>query len=825
MAYFWSQFRQVLRRLGRSPVFAATALITLALGIGANTAIFGVIDGVLLKPLPYPHPERLVGLWHRASGLNNDLWDMSRANYFIYREQSRAFQDVGLYNAEDSVSVTGAGQPEQVRAIDVTDGVLPILGVPPMLGRWFNRQDDSPGSPQTAILSYSYWRQKLGSRPDVIGRTVTVDGRPRQIVGVMPQEFHFLDHEDPALFLPFQADRNQTFIGGFHFDGLARLKPGVTLAEANSDVRRMLPIVLRSFPPPPGRSVDLFEKLRLVPAVHLLKEDVVGDIGHLLWILMGGIGIVLLIACANVANLLLVRAEGRQQELAVRAALGAGRIRLAGELLFDGILVGLLGGGIGLVLASGFLRFLIILAPPGLPRLHEIGINLSVLLFAVSVALLAGALSGLIPTLKYTGGRAPAGLREGGRILSEGRERHRARNALVVLQVSLAFVLLICSGLMIRSFRALIHVNPGFSSPATVQTFRLLMPETEVSNPESVVRLQQAMEEKIGTIPGVSSVALTNGAPMDGTSWNDPVFVKDRNYADGEARPTRRYKFASPGLFRALGVPLIAGRDFTWTETYQKLPVAIVSENFAREYWGDPKNALGKEVRTTLKDSWREVVGVVGDVHEDGIREQPPETVYWPIMTSAFEGDPDVEVRRELVFVARTPRAGSISLIKDISNSVWSLDASLPLYDIHTLQYFYTRSMARTSFTLVMLGIAGAVGLLLGVVGLYSVVAYSVLQRVREIGIRMALGAERRELVRAFVCEGLLLTAVGTSVGFFAAMATTKLLSSLLFNVGHSDPMTYCAVTAGLIATSILASCIPARRAAKVDPMVALRCE
>lgn len=807
-------------------MFTTTALVTLALGIGANTAIFGVIDGVLLKPLPYAHPEQLVGLWHRASGLNNDLWDMSRANYFIYREQSRTFQDVGLYNAEDSVSVTGGGQPEQVRAIDVTDGVLPILGVPPMLGRWFNRQDDSPGTPQTTILSYRYWRQKFGSSPDVIGRTVTVDGQPRQIIGVMPPKFHFLDYEDPAVFLPFQADRNQTFLGGFHFEGLARLKPGVTLGEANSDVQRMLPIVLRSFPPPPGYSLDLFEKVRLVPAVHLLKEDVVGDIGHLLWILMGGIGIVLLIACANVANLLLVRAEGRQQELGVRAALGAGRIRLAGELLFDGVVVGLLGGGIGLVFGFVFLRFLIVLAPPGLPRLHEIGIHPSVLLFTVSVALLAGAFSGLIPALKYTGGRALTGLREGGRILSEGRERHRARNALVVLQVSLAFVLLICSGLMIRSFRALIHVDPGFSSPATLQTFRLFIPETEVSNPESVVRLQQAIEEKVGSIPGVSSVALTNGAPMDGTSWNDPVFAKDRNYGQGEAPTTRRYKFGSPDLFRTLGIPLIAGRDFTWTETYQKLPVAIVSENFARDCWGDPKTALGKEIRSTLTDNWRQVVGVVGDVHEDGIREQPPETVYWPIMASGgFASDPDVEVRRELVLVARTPRAGSVGLIKDITRSVWSLDTNLPLYDIHTLQYFYSRSMARASFTLVMLGIAGAVGLLLGVVGLYSVVAYSVSQRVREIGIRMALGAERHELVRSFVREGLLLTAAGISIGLFTAIGMTTLLSSILFKVGYSDPMTYCAVTAVLIAISISASYIPARRAAKVDPMVALRCE
>lgn len=368
MRSFNDQLRQVLRRLSRAPLFTVITLVTLAAGVGANTVVFSVLEGVLLKPLPYSHAEELVGVWHSAPGLNIKDLNMSPSNYFIYREQGQTFQDIGLYEG-DSVSVTGAAEPEQVRALDVTDGTLPILGIPPMLGRRFNHQDDSPGTPETVIMTYGYWRRKFGGDPSIIGRTLMVDGKARQVIGVLPRRFRFLDQQDPALILPFQFDRNKTHLGNFSYEGVARLKPDATMEQANADVARMLPIVMSSFPAPEGFSLKLFEKAHILPNVRQLKQDVVGDVGNVLWVLMGSIGLVLLIACANVANLLLVRVEGRRQELALRAALGAGRGRLATELLLESVVLGLLGSLLGLGLAWGALRVLVAMAPTGLPRI------------------------------------------------------------------------------------------------------------------------------------------------------------------------------------------------------------------------------------------------------------------------------------------------------------------------------------------------------------------------------------------------------------------------------------------------------------------------
>ena len=816
--------KQVLRRLRRSPMFTIVTLITLAAGIGANTAVFSVLEGVLLKPLPYPHPDELVGVWHKAPGLNIPQLNMAPSNYFIYRDQSRTFQDIGLYQG-DSVSVTGVAQPEQVRALDVTDGTLPILGIPPMMGRWFNRTDDTPGSPDTVMLTYGYWHRKFGGDRSVVGRNITVDGKPRQIIGVMPQRFHFLDYDEPGLILPIQLDRSKTFLGQFSYEGLARLKPGMTIEQANADVARMFPIVLRSFPPFPGFSLDLFKKADIGPNVRPLKYDVVGDIGKLLWVLMGSIGIVLLIACANVANLLLVRTEGRQQELGIRAALGASRKRIAGELLFESLILGLLGCVLGLVLAYGALRVLVAMAPAGLPRLQDIGIDVPVLIFTLAASLIASLLFGLIPVLKYGGARLATGLREGGRTLSQSRQRHRARNVLVVVQVGLACVLLICSGLMIRTFRRLTQVNPGFLAPDDVQTFSLSIPSAEVSKPEQVVRMQQEILNKVSAIPGVSSVGLTTSIPMSNDDWTDPVFARDHSYAEGELPKLRRFVFVSPGLFHTMGIPLIAGRDFRWNELYDRIPVAIVSENFAREYWGSPTNALGKEIRVSTKDDWRRIVGVVGDVHADGTDQPAPAIVYWPIFVKNFESDLENEVRRTLSFVIRSPRAGSEGLMKEAGQAVWSVDANLPLADARTLGYYYGKSMARTSFTLVVLAIAGGMALLLGAVGLYGVIAYSVSQRTREIGIRIALGAQQAELVGMFVRQGLILAGVGVACGAIVAIATVRVMASLLFHVSPVDPVTYVFVCVGLGGTAALASYIPSRRASAVNPVEALRAE
>jgi predicted permease len=811
-----------MHRLWRAPAFTVITLITLAAGVGANIAVFSVVEGVLLKPLPYPHPESLVGVWHTAPGLNIDDVNMAPSNYFIYREQNRTFQDIGIYQG-DSVSVTGQGNPEQVQALDVTDGVLPILGLQPVLGRWFNRIDDNPGGADTVMLSYAFWQRRFGLDKSIVGQTIRVDGKARQVIGVMPKEFRFLDWEQPALFLPLRLDRNKTTLGQFSYDGVARLRPGVTMQAANADVDRLWPMVLNSFPAPPGFSIDLFKKARIAANVRPLSQDVIGDVGKLLWILMGSIGVVLMIACANVANLLLVRAEGRHQELAICSALGASRWRIAKEFLMESAVLGALGSALGLVLAWGALRLLIAFGPAGLPRLHDIGIDLNVLLFTLGVALVCSLLFGSIPALRYAGARIGTGLRES-RTTSQGRERHRTRNILVVTQVSLAFVLLICSGLMIQTFRALIHVDAGYDTAAKIQTVRLGIPDADVPKDDDVLRVQQAIAQKISAVPGVESVSFGGSVPMDGNGWHDPVFDQDRSYAGNAMPPLREFVFAAPGFLKTLGIPMVAGRDFTWDEAFQKLPVGMVSENFAREYWGSAANAVGKRIRVSSTDDWREIVGVVADVHHDGMGKDAPTVAYWPTLLSHFEGG-QFSVRRFVAFAIRTPRAGSESLMKDVRQAVWSVDANLPLTDVHAQDYYYQKSISRTSFTLVMLAIAAAIALLLAIVGLYGVIAYSASQRKREIGIRIALGAQRNTIVTMFVREGLLLTGSGVICGVLLALAATQFLKTLLFHVSPGDPLTYAMASIALCGVAALASYIPSRRTATVNPVEALRAD
>jgi predicted permease len=825
MAMFNDQLKQVLRRLIRAPLFTAITLITLAVGVGANTVIFSVVEGILLKPLPYPHAEQLIGVWHTAPGIGLTELNISPSIYFIDREQNTTLQDIGAYSG-DSLDVTGAGKPEHVPGLDVTDGALPILGAAPVLGRLFTRRDDSAGAPQTVVLSYGYWQRKFGGAPSVIGRSITVGGKPREIIGVLPKGFHFLDQQDAAIFMPYQWDRNNTKLGNFSERALARLKPGVTMDQASADMARLLPVVLRSFPAPDGFSISLFEKARFSPNLRPLKQDVVGDVGNVLWVLMGSIILVLLVACANVANLLLVRVEGRRQELAIRSALGAGWGRIAAELLFESIVLGVAGSLIGLALAYGALRVLVAVAPTGLPRIHEIGIDLPVLLFTLVLSLLTSLLIALIPMIKYAGATAQSGLREGGRALSQSRERHRARKALVVLQVALALVLLICSGLMIRTFRALMHVSPGFTAPDQVLAFRFYIPEAQIpdAQAERVVRMDQQILDKLAAIPGVTSVAFSTAVPMDGNSSNDVMFAQDHAYGDGELPPIRRFKFISPGLFSTLGTQMLAGRDFTWTDTYQKRPVTVISENFARQYWHDANGALGKRVRVGTTDDWREIVGVVQDIHDDGVDKAASSSAYWPVMMDNFEGEKQT-LRRNLAFVVRSPRAGSRSFLNEVQEQVWSIDPDVPLAEVSTLGTLYTKSMARTSFTLVMLCVAGGMALLLGIVGIYGVISYSVSQRTREIGIRMALGAQRERLIAMFVRQGLRLTLIGAGCGLVTAFLTMRLMSSLLFHVSPVDPVTYLSITIAVIAVAYLACYLPSRRAATVEPMHALRNE
>jgi len=809
------------RRLMQAPGFTLITVVTLALGIGANSAIFSVIEGVLLKPLPYPHPGELISVSHAAPGINFPDAGSSPFLYFTYREEGRTFANSGVWN-EDSVSVTGLAEPEQVDAIDVTSEVLPALGVAPALGRWFSAKDDSPGSPKTMVLMNGYWRARFGGDRSVVGRRVIVDGEAVEVIGVMPEGFRFLS-EHPSLILPLQFDRSKTFLGNFSYQGIARLKPGVTIAQASADVARMIPLALEKFPPFPGYSKQMFAEARLAPNLKPLRDSVVGDIGKVLWVLMGTIGLVLLIACANVANLLLVRTEGREQELAIRAALGAGWRRIAGELLAESCTLAIAGGAVGLGLAFAGVRMLIAMTPVQLPRLDEISIDVPVLLFTLAVSLVAGLVFGMIPVMKYARRQVAGALRGGGRTLSASRERHRARNVLAIVQIALALVLLIGSGLMLRTFSALRRVDPGFN-PRGVQTFRISIPETQAQDATAAIHMEQDILDRISQIPGVTSAGISTVIAMDGNGWRDPIWAEELPQPAGQLPPLRRFVFVSPGLIATMGNRLVAGRDFTWTDTYGRRPVAMVSENLARAFWGDASKAIGKRIRESTSNPWREIVGVVNDQYLDGVDHKAPATAFWPLVLNDFEGS-KVSLRRSVDYLVRSPRTGSRGFVEDMQRAVWSVNPNLPVAQVETLEAIYDKSMARTWFTLVMLAIAGAMAMLIGLVGIYGVISYSVSQRRREIGIRIALGAHSGEVTGMFVKEALALAAVGAACGLAAAVGITRLIASLLFGVSPTDPGTYAMVAAGLMITVIVASCVPALRAARVDPVEALRAE
>ena len=806
-----------LRMLRKSPAFTAITIATMAIGIGANGAIFTVIENVLLKPLPFPDSAQLVDLGHDVPGIG--LHGRSAPFlYFIYGEQSRSFQSMGLWR-ENSNNLTGLAEPEHVRSLALTSEVLPMVGVQPLLGRLFSADDAALGAPLTAMLAYGFWRDKFGADASIIGRNIIIDGQPRQVIGVLPRNFWFMDSK-AAVVLPLQFDRNNIFLGQFQYSGIARLKPGVSLAQASADCARLIPVAARSFPPFPGLSLASFERERITPAFTSLKASLLGDVGGVLWVLMGTIGMVLLIACANVANLMLVRTQGRRQELAIRSALGAGWWQIARELLVESLVLGVAGGAVGAGLALAALRLLQVLHPANLPRLEQIFMDAGSILFTFAISVFAGLLFGLIPAIRYAGGSVAA-LRTAGRGASESRQRHRARNTLVVVQVALALVLLISSGLMIRTFQALRHVNPGFVRPEELQTFDISIPRSVVAAPVAVTRMEQSIADKIAAVRGVSSVGLTNDVPMDSGHWYDPVQIEGREADD---LPGRVYRFVSPGLLATMGNPLVAGRDFTWEDLYDQHRVAMLSENLARELWGTPQAALGKHVRHVSISPWVEVIGVVGNERADGVDQPAPETVYWPLLMDHFGPDP-LHATPDVSYVVRTPRAGSSALMQEVSQAVWSVSKELPLANPQTLQDLYNKSLARTSFALVMLGIAGAMAFALGVAGLYGVISYSVAQRTREIGIRVAIGAQHSTVRRMFIAEGARLAAIGILCGTATALGLMRLMGSLLFGVKPIDPLTYAAVALALAAAAAMASYIPARRAMRVDPIVALRYE
>ena len=795
--------RHATRTFSKQPGFAAAAVLTLALGIGATTALFSVVYGVLLKPLPFPQPERLVSLRQHAphgAGINH-----GPTTYFTYRENQHAFEAIGAWDPTE-VSIVGGGNPERVQALLVSASTLPLLRVEPVVGRLFGGEDDARGNPPRAMLTYGWWQRRFAGASNVVGQRLVVDGTRHEIIGVLPASFKFL-HTRPDVVLPMPLDANAPRGISFGFQALARLKPGVTLTQANADVARLISLL------PPA-----FARLELAPNVRPLADDVIGNVGDVLWILLAAVGVVLLIACGNVANLFLVRAEGRHHEFALRAALGASRGRIARALLSESVILALAGGAVGVALARAAIGLLREIAPARLPRVDDIAIDPAVLLFTLSVSILSGVLFGVFAVVRF-GRPSITALKEGGRAYSDAPGRHRTRNVLVVGQIALALTLLIVSGLMIRTFIALHQVDPGFVRPAEVQTFVLAIPEGLISDPAEAARTHERVAERLARVPGVTSVGLSSSITMDGEDNGNPIEVEGAPVSEGERTPLRRFKSFAPGYFETMGNRLVAGRSITWSDVHERRPVIVVSEALARQYWKEPSAAIGKRVRAMQQAApWREIVGVVGDERDDGLNQPPTAIVYWPMLNENYRW-------RTMAYAVRSTRVGTPGFLRELEQAVWSVDRNLPLADVQTLEEIQARSMAQTSFALVMLGIAAGVALLIGIVGIYAVIAYAATQRTREIGIRMALGARAGDVRRMFVRHGLGLTAIGILLGITIAVALTRLVSAFLFGVGPMDPTTYAVVSATLAAVALLATYVPARRASRVDPLIALRAD
>jgi putative ABC transport system permease protein len=809
--------RHALRMIRRNPAFSITAILSLALGIGANAAIFSVVNAVLIRALPYPEPESLVGVFNSAVIQGETFNDMGLgpAMYAALKEHSAAFTAFGVWSS-GTATVAGIGDPEQIKTVTMTHGLLPTLGAQPFLGRPFSIEDDTPGTPQTVILSHAYWSMRFGGDARVLGRQVVIDVVPRQVIGVMPRTFRFLDRSPDVLLPQRFATANLPF-EPFSYSGIARLKPGVTIDRANQDAARILKQVM------PENIRPFAEQARMRPNLRPLKQDVTGDISTVLGVLMGALGLVFLLVCANVANLVLVRAQARTQEFSIRAALGAGWGRIARELLVESLVLGLIGGAFGMALAYGAVQVLKAQDLTTIPRVTEVSIDAATLAFGLTCSVVASLVFGLVAAFKSG---VPRKIR-GARGASLDRERVRAQNVLVVAQVALALVLLVASGLLIRSFVALRGVHPGFTHPEHVQTLRISIPATEVPEPERVARMQAEIVEQVSRLPGVEAVAFADGLPMEADHRNGMIVAVQDTFVPGQPVPNRVVKHVSPGLFAAQGTRVLAGRDFTWEDLFKRRLVAIVSESMARENWGRPEAAIGRRLRPgALGDTWREVVGVVEDVHDDGAHNPAPPIVYFRTgVHNAERSDRPPSIRRGLTLAVRTSRAGAESFVRELATAIHSVNPGVPLAQVRTLDDVYRRSMARTSFTLILLGIAGTMALALSIIGVYGVLAYAVGQRRREVSVRVALGAQPHQVKGLFLQRGMVLACVGSVVGLGAAMALSRWVSSLLFGVTALDPATY--ITAAMIvsAAALMASYIPARRALSVNPAESLRAD
>jgi len=820
LAYAW-------RSLRRAPVFTTTATLTLALGVGAVTAIFSVVNAVLLRPLPYPDAERLVGVGHTAPAINVGEIGQSLGTYFTYQRVGTSFDAMGLWTVE-SISLSdpaGGSEPERVRAAALTPSVLPILRVAPLRGRPFTEEEGRPNGAAVALIAEDFWRRRFNADPGLVGRTVQVDGRSVEVIGIMPRTFRFPDARTNA-WLPLQMDPATTDGGGFNWSGIARLKPGVSRDAALRDVERGLARVPEFYPNlAPGMPMaGVIQNAKIAPTVRALRDDVIGAFAPVLWVVAATAGLVMLVACANVANLLLVRAEGRQRELTVRAALGAGHGQVLAHFLGESVVLAVLGGGLGVLLAVAGVALLVRYGPTELPRIAEVSVDTTTLLFAIVAAVVASLIATLVPALRQGRVNLGAMLREGGRSGTSGRARQRSRSVLVAVQVALAMVLLAGSGLLARSVMRLREVRPGFDA-SQVLTFRVELPQATYSTSASVVRFHSDLRERLSALPGVRAVGASTKLPLliEGSNLN-PMSREDRPPGPDELPPVTTFIRATDTYFRTMAIPLVAGRTFSGMTEAQSPQEVVVSRKMAADLWGDStgQRALGQRLKGLNGLSYT-VIGVVETVLDSSLSAPPSTQLYFPVVPLAATGaDRDIGSMSSLSVVIRT--AGDpLALAPAVRRVVADLDRTLPVFNLQSMDAVMSQSYARLTFTLLVLAVAAGAALVLGAVGLYGVVAYVVTLRTKEIGVRIALGAQPRAVGRSVARQGVLLALGGAAVGLVAFTLLARTLRVFLFGVAPSDPITLLGVTLLLVTVAAAASWLPARRAARINPVEAMR--
>jgi putative ABC transport system permease protein len=805
-----NDLRYALRQLLKNPGFTAVATLCLALGIGANTAIFSVINAVLLRPLPYKDPDRLVILWMRFTGIGipKDQNGVSAPEFMDLRRMSQSFSHLAaMSNASFNMKIGEA--PDRFAGWVVSSSMFPLLGTPAYLGRTFLPEEEQLGRENVALLSYGLWQRRFGADRGVVGKNYDINGRSAQIVGVMPPGFNFPDEAEMWMPLSFTAD--QLSARGRHgLTVVARIRKDLSFAQARSDMEGVSRRIVEGAPDYP------YERFGFRVLMNPLLEEVVGDMRTALLLLMGAVVFVLLIACANVASLLVARATVREREFAVRTAVGAGRARLLKQLLTESILLSVLGAAVGVLLAIWGLSRLTAASTQALPRMAEIQLDTSVLTFTVLVAVGTGILFGLLPALQATKRVTHDVLKEGGRSGVASGARHFLRNSLVVGQVALSLILLISAGLLIMSFVKLQDVDPGFKSER-ILTMRISLPSATYSEPEKVRTFFRNLRERVLNLPGVNTAGLISVLPLSGQNSSGTVTVDTQAVPSDETTPEADQRFVTPGFFETLEIQLLSGRTFEERDTESSAPVAIVDESMAKTYWpGD--SALGKRIKRGGRQSptpWTTIVGIVRHVRYRTLESPSRVEVYWPHAQSPTS-NMSLAVR-----ASNDPRG----LIEVIRKEVTLLDPLQPVYSIRTMEEIWANSMARRRTTMLLLATFAAVALLLAAVGIYGVLAYSVSQRKQEIGIRMALGARRADVLRLVVGQGMTLALIGVGIGLFSALALVRFLSGLLYQVTSTDPATFAGVSLLLAVVALLACYLPARRAAKVDPMVALRYE